>query len=60
MTDFCNRAFQVMPNNENKIIRLGCFFKPLKGVLICEATDEEKEDFCCGKYMTYPIVGNGY
>lgn len=60
MTDFCNRAFQVMPNNENKIIRLGCFFKPLKGVLICEATDEEKDDFCCGKYMTYPIVGNGY
>lgn len=60
MTDICNRAFQIMPNNENKIIRLGCCFKPLKGVLICEATEEEKDDFCCGKYMTYPIVGNGY
>lgn len=60
MTDFKNRYFQIMPDNEGKILTLGCMFKELKGVLICEATEEEKEDFCCGKFMTYPIVGEEY
>lgn len=55
-----SRAFQIMPDNEKKVIRLGSYFYPFKGVLICEATDEEKKKYYCHKYMTYPIVTDGY
>lgn len=60
MTKFTNRVFQIIPDNENKIIRVGCLFYPFKGVLICEATEEEKEKYDCGRFMTYPIIGDGY
>ena len=53
-------AFQIIKDDEKKVIRLGCYFYTLKGVLINEATDEEKEKYCCGKFMTYPIVGDDY
>ena len=52
--------FQIIEDHDNKIIRLGCYFYDFKGVLICEATKEEKETYCCGKYMTYPIVDDSY
>lgn len=52
--------FQIIEDHDNKIIRLGCYFYDFKGVLICEATKEERETYCCGKYMTYPIVDDSY
>lgn len=60
MTDFKNRFFRIIPDNEGKILTLGCMFKELKGMLICEATEEEKKEYFCGTFMTYPIVGEGY
>ena len=56
MTQDIDKKIRVELEHENKVIRLDALFYDLKGVLICEATEEEREKYHCGKYMTYPIV----
>ena len=60
MTEDESKKIRVELDHENKVIRLGCWFYDLKGVLIAEATDEDKEKYYCGKYMTYPIVDDNW
>ena len=60
MTEDESKKIQVELDHENKVIRLGCWFYDFKGVLIAEATDEDKEKYYCGKYMTYPIVDDDW
>ena len=60
MTEDESKKIRVELDHENKVIRLGCWFYDLKGVLIAEATDEDKEKYYCGKYMTYPIVDDDW
>lgn len=60
MTQDENKKIRVELDNEQKVIRLGCWFYDLKGVLIAEATEEDKEKYYCGKYMTYPIVDDNW
>ena len=60
MTEDESKKIRVELDHENKVIRLGCWFYDFKGVLIAEATDEEKEKYYCGKYMTYPIVDDDW
>ena len=55
-----DKKIKVKLDNEQKVIRLGPYFYDLKGVLICEATEEEKNKFMCGRYMTYPIVEDNW
>jgi len=47
-------------DHEQKVIHVGCWFYDLKGVLIAEATEEDKKKYYCGKYMTYPIVDDDW
>ena len=65
--DFANKAhmttyepshqgFEIKLESEQKVIRLGSYFYDLKGVLICEATDEDRKKYYCDKYVTFPIV----
>lgn len=56
MTQDIDKKIRVELDHESKVIRLDALFYDLKGVLICEATEEEREKYHCGKYMTYPIV----
>ena len=56
MTQDIDKKIRVELEHENKVIRLDALFYDLKGVLICEATEEERKKYHCGKYMTYPIV----
>ena len=60
MTEDESKKIRVELDHENKVIRLGCWFYDLKGVLIAEATDDDKEKYYCGKYMTYPIVDDNW
>ena len=55
-----DKKIKVKLDNEQKVIRLGPYFYDLKGVLICEATEEEKNKYMCGPYMTYPIVEDNW
>ena len=54
MSEDESKKIRVELDHEQKVIRLGCWFYDLKGVLIAEATDEDKEKYHCGKFMTYP------
>ena len=60
MTEDESKKIRVELDHEQKVIRLGCWFYDLKGVLIAEATDEDKEKYHCGKFMTYPIVDDDW
>lgn len=53
-----HQGFEVNLEKEEKVIRLGAYSYKLKGVLICEASEEEKKKYYCDKYMIYPIVGD--
>ena len=55
-----HKGFEVNLENEQKVIRLGAYFYDLKGVLICEATDEDRKKYYCGKYITFPIVDDDW
>ena len=60
MTEDESKKIRVELDHEQKVLRLGCWFYDLKGVLIAEATDEDKEKYHCGKFMTYPIVDDDW
>lgn len=60
MTQDKNKQFRVELDHENKVIRFGAYFYPLKGVLICEATEEDKKKYHCDRFMTFPIVGENW
>ena len=60
MTEDDNKKIRVELDHEHKVIHLGCWFYDLKGVLIAEATDEDKEKYHCGRFMTYPIVDDDW
>ena len=60
MSEDESKKIRVELDHEQKVIRLGCWFYDLKGVLIAEATDEDKEKYHCGKFMTYPIVDDDW
>lgn len=51
-----HQGFEVNLEKEEKVIRLGAYSYKFKGVLICEASEEEKKKYYCDKYMIYPIV----
>jgi hypothetical protein len=53
-------GLEVKLDQEHKIIRLDAYFYELKGVMICEATDEDKEKFYCGRFVTFPIVDDDW
>ena len=55
-----HKGFEVNLEHEEKVIRLGSYFYDLKGVLICEASEEEKKKYYSDKYMTYPIVDDDW
>ncbi len=55
-----HKGFEVNLESEEKVIRLGSYFYDLKGVLICEATEEEQKKFYCHRFMTYPIVDDDW
>lgn len=54
------QGFEVKLDHEEKVIRLGSYFYDLKGVLICEATDKDKEKYYCDRYVTFPIVDDDW
>lgn len=54
------KGFEVKLAEEGKVIRLGSYFYDLKGVLICEATEEDKKKFYCGRFVTFPIVDDDW
>ena len=60
MTEDESKKIRVELDHEQKVIHLGCWFYDLKGVLIAEATKEDKEKYYCGKFMTYPIVDDDW
>ena len=60
MSEDESKKIRVELDHEQKVIRLGCWFYDLKGVLIAEATDEDKKKYHCGKFMTYPIVDDDW
>ena len=53
-------GFEVNLESEQKVIRLGSYFYDLKGVLICEATDEDRKKYYCDKFVTFPIVDDDW
>jgi hypothetical protein len=55
-----HKGFEVNLESEQKVIRLGASFYDLKGVLICEATEEDKKKYFCEKYVTFPIVDDDW
>lgn len=58
--DIAHQGFEVKLDHEEKVIRLGSYFYALKGVLICESTEAERDMYYCHRYMTYPIVDNDW
>jgi len=60
MTQDKSKQFEVKLDHEGKVIRLGSYFYDLKGVLICEATEEDKKKYYCGRFMTFPIVDDDW
>ena len=60
MTEDEDKKIRVELDHEQKVIRLGCFFYDLKGVLIAEATEEDKKKYYCDRFMTYPIVDDDW
>lgn len=57
---YADKKFEVKLDHEEKVIRLGSYFYDLKGVLICEATEADKEKYACGRFMTFPIVEDSW
>ena len=55
-----HKGFEVNLESEQKVIRIGSYFYDLKGVLICEANEEERKKFYCNRFMTYPIVDDDW
>jgi len=55
-----HKGFEVNLESEQKIIRLGAYFYDLKGVLICEATETDKEKYYSEKFITFPIVNDDW
>ena len=55
-----HKGFEVNLENEQKVIRLGAYFYNLKGVLICEATEADKEKYHREKFITFPIVDDDW
>lgn len=55
-----HKGFEINLEKEEKVICLGAYFYILKGVLICEASEDEKEKYDCDKYMVYPIVDDDW
>lgn len=55
-----HEGFEIKLEHEQKVIRLGSYFYDLKGVLVCEATDEDRKKYYCDKYVTFPIVDNDW
>ena len=60
MTEDESKKIRVELDHEQKVIRLGCWFYDLKGVLIAEATEEDKKKYYCDRFMTYPIVDDDW
>ena len=60
MTEDESKKIRVELDHEQKVMYLGCWFYDLKGVLIAEATEEDKKKYYCGKFMTYPIVDDDW
>ena len=58
--DPSHQGFEIKLDHEQKVIRLGSYFYDLKGVLIREATDEDRQKYYCNKYVTFPIVDNDW
>ena len=58
--DPSHQGFEIKLDHEQKVIRLGSYFYDLKGVLICEATDEDRQKYYCNKYVTFPIVDDDW
>ena len=55
-TEDVRKSFEVKLDHEKKVIRIGAYFYDLKGVLICEATEEDKKKYYCNRFVTFPIV----
>lgn len=55
-----HKGFEVNLESEQKVIRLGAYFYDLKGVLICEATEADKEKYYREKFITFPIVDDDW
>ncbi len=60
MTEDKSKKVRVELDHEQKVVRLGCFFYDLKGVLIAEATEEDKKKYYYDRFMTYPIVDDDW
>ena len=58
--DPSHQGFEIKLDHEQKVIRLGSYFYDLKGVLICEATDDDRQKYYCNKYVTFPIIDNNW
>ena len=58
--DPSHQGFEIKLDHEQKVIRLGSYFYDLKGVLICEATDDDRQKYYCNKYVTFPIVDDDW
>ena len=55
-TEDVRKSSEVKLDHEKKVIRIGAYFYDLKGVLICEATEEDKKKYYCNRFITFPIV----
>ena len=59
-TEDVRKSFEVKLDHEKKVIRIGAYFYDLKGVLICEATEEDKKKYYCNRFITFPIVDDDW
>ena len=59
-TEDVRKSFEVKLDHEKKVIRIGAYFYDLKGVLICEATEEDKKKYYCNRFITFPIVDEAW
>jgi hypothetical protein len=55
-----HKGFEVNLEGEQKVIRLGAFFYDLKGVLICETNEADREKFYDRRFVTFPIVDDDW
>ena len=60
LVDDERKGVVVKLEQEEKVIGLGAYYHALKGVLIAEATEEDKEIYNCGRFMTFPIVDESW
>ncbi|MCR4604053.1 MAG: hypothetical protein K5683_11065 [Prevotella sp.] len=54
------KGIKVKLDDEKRVIRIGASFYDLKGVLICEATEEDRKKFYCGRFITFPLVDDDW